>query len=107
MAQAMRVYALSLGARQTNTIDRLKAAGERGIFTAAEVGELSDAYQVIARLRLAHQLACLDIGAPPDNFIKPRTLGKTDRLLLKEAFKSVAWLQRGIEERFQTALVGG
>lgn len=107
MAQAMRVYALSLGARQTNTVDRLKAAGERGIFTAAEVGELSDAYQVIARLRLAQQLACLDAGAPPDNFIKPRTLGKTDRLLLKEAFKSVAWLQRGIEERFQTALVGG
>jgi CBS domain-containing protein len=107
MAQAMRVYALSLGARQTNTIDRLKAAGEQGIFTAAEVGELSDAYLVIARLRLAHQLACLDAGVPPDNFIKPRTLGKTDRLLLKEAFKSVAWLQRGIEERFQTALVGG
>ena len=107
MAQAMRVYALSLGARSTNTIDRLKAAGEQGIFTAAEVGELRDAYQVIARLRLTHQLACLDADVPADNFIKPRTLGKTDRLLLKEAFKSVAWLQRGIEERFQTAVVGG
>jgi CBS domain-containing protein len=107
IAQAMRVYALSLGCRQTNTIDRLKAAGEHGIFTSAEVGELSDAYQVIARLRLTHQLACLDSGVPADNFIKPRTLGKTDRLLLKEAFKSVAWLQRGIDERFQTALVGG
>ena len=107
IAQAMRVYALSLGARSTNTIDRLGVAGERGIFTPAEVGELSEAYQVIARLRLTHQLACLDAGVPPDNFIKPRTLGKTDRLLLKEAFKSVAWLQRGIEERFQTAAVGG
>ena len=62
---------------------------------------------MIARLRLAHQLACLDAGVPSDNFIKPRTLGKTDRLLLKEAFKTVAWLQSGIEERFQTALVGG
>jgi CBS domain-containing protein len=105
MAQAMRVYALSLGIRPTNTIDRLRAAGEQGIFTEAEVAELSDAYQVIARLRLSHQLACLDAGATPDNFIRPRTLGKTDRLLLKEAFRSVAWLQRGIEERFQTALV--
>jgi len=107
VAQAMRVYALSLGARPTNTVDRIKAAGEQGIFTAAEVSELRDAYQVIARLRLTHQLACLDAGAPPDNFIKPRALRRTDRLLLKEAFKSVAWLQRGIEERFQTALVGG
>jgi len=106
MTQAMRVYALSLGARATNTIDRLKAAGEQGTFTSAEVSELSDAYEVIARLRLAHQLARLDAGAPPDNFIDPRALGKTDRLLLKEAFKIIAWLQRGLEGRFQTRLVG-
>ena len=106
MTQAMRVYALSLGARETNTMDRLKAAGEQGIFTSAEVSELSDAYEVIARLRLAHQLARLDGGAPPDNFIDPRTLGKTDRLLLKEAFKTIAWLQQGLEGRFQTGLVG-
>lgn len=106
MTQAMRVYALSLGARETNTMDRLKAAGEQGIFTSAEVSELSDAYEVIARLRLAHQLARLDAGAPPDNSIDPRALGKTDRLLLKEAFKTIAWLQRGLEGRFQTGQVG-
>ena len=106
MTQAMRVYALSLGARETNTMDRLKAAGEQSIFTSAEVSELSDAYEVIARLRLVHQLARLDAGAPPDNFIDPGTLGKTDRLLLKEAFKTIAWLQRGLEGRFQTGLVG-
>jgi CBS domain-containing protein len=106
MTQAMRVYALSLGARETNTMDRLKAAGEQSIFTSAEVSELSDAYEVIARLRLAHQLARLDAGAPPDNFIDPSMLGKTDRLLLKEAFKTIAWLQRGLEGRFQTELVG-
>ena len=106
LTQAMRVYALSLGARETNTMDRLKAAGEQGIFTSAEGSELSDAYEVIARLRLAHQLARLDAGAPPDNFIDPRALGKTDRLLLKEAFKTIAWLQRGLEGRFQTGLVG-
>jgi CBS domain-containing protein len=107
VTHAMRVYALSLGVRDTNTLDRLRAAGEQGILAAAEVSELRDAYQLVARLRLRHQLACLDAGLPPDNFIRPRALGKADRLLLKEAFKTIAWLDRGVAERFQTGLVSG
>ncbi|MGH7414897.1 MAG: DUF294 nucleotidyltransferase-like domain-containing protein [Candidatus Rokuibacteriota bacterium] len=107
MTHAMRVYALSLGVRQTNTMDRLQAAGEQGIVTAAEVDELRDTHRFIARLRLTHQLACLDAGLPPDNFIKPRALGRTDRLLLKEAFKTIAGLQRDLEARFQAGLIGG
>lgn len=106
VTHAMRVYALSLGVRHTNTLDRLRAAGERDILTAAEVSETRDAYQLVARLRLRHQLACLDAGLPPDNFIRPRELGKMDRLLLKEAFKTIARLERGIEDRFETGLVG-
>lgn len=106
VTHAMRVYALSLGVRHTNTLDRLRAIGERRVLDSAEVSELRDAYQLVARLRLTHQLACLDAGLPPDNFIRPRALGKTDRLLLKEAFKTIASLARGVEERFQTGLVG-
>jgi CBS domain-containing protein len=105
ITQAMRTYALSLGVRDTNTLDRLAAAGARGLFTAPEVADLSDAYEIMARLRLAHQLTCLDAGRPPDNFLDPRTLGKADRLLLKEAFKTIAWVQRHLEDRFQTSLV--
>jgi len=105
ITQAMRTYALSLGVRETNTLDRLAAAGTRGLFSASEVTEVSDAYEVMARVRLRHQLGCLDAGAPPDNFIDPRTLGKADRVLLKEAFKTIAWIQRHLEDRFQTAMV--
>ena len=106
VTHAMRVYALSLGIRHTNTLDRLRAIEERSLLAADEVREVQDAYRLVARLRLRHQLACLDAGLPADNFIRPRALGKTDRLLLKEAFKTIAWLERGVEERFQTALVG-
>ncbi|HEY7652822.1 MAG TPA: DUF294 nucleotidyltransferase-like domain-containing protein [Methylomirabilota bacterium] len=105
LTQAMRAYALSLGVRETNTLDRLAAAGAHGLFIPSEVAELSEAWEVMARVRLAHQLACLDGGRAPDNFIDPRTLGKADRLLLKEAFKSVAWVQRHLEDRFQTTTV--
>jgi CBS domain-containing protein len=105
ITQAVRVHALSLGVRETNTVSRLQAAGTRGVFSAAEVAEIADAYEVVARVRLTHQLACLEAGLEPDNFIDPRVLGKSDRLLLKEAFRSIAWLQRHLEDRYQTALV--
>jgi len=106
VTQAMRVCALSLGVRETNTLDRLLASRREGLFSAREVDDLRDAHELIAHLRLTHQLARLDGGAPPDNFINPQTLGKADRLLLKEAFKTIAWLQRWTEDHFQTDLIG-
>lgn len=103
--QAMRVCALSVGLRETNTVDRLVSLGARGFYSETEVKEVRDAHEIISRLRLSHQLACLDAGLPPDNSLDPRTLGKVDRMLLKQAFKTVAWLQRDIGDRFRTALV--
>jgi len=105
MTQALRVYALSLGARETNTVDRLRAVEAHGAMSAAEARDLREAYEVISRLRLHHQLAQLDAGLPPDNYLDPEVISKSDRLLLKEAFKSVGWLQRMLEDRFQTNLV--
>ena len=105
MTQAMRVCALSLGARETNTLDRLHVAGERGLFTAGQVGDLRDAWEVVSRLRLGRQLECLDAGQPPDNFIDPETLRKMDRTLLTESFKTLGWLQRTIADRFMTELI--
>ena len=105
VTQAMRVYALSLGVRETNTVDRLLAVGRRGLLAQGQVEELRDAYEVISRLRLRQQLACMDAGRPPDNFIDPQELRKADQVLLKQAFKTVAWLQREVEDRFQTETV--
>jgi CBS domain-containing protein len=99
------VLALSLGLRETNTLDRLEAVGTRGALAASEVSDLREAYAVLGRLRLRHQLDCVDRGTPPDNHLDPRALGRTDRLLLREAFRAVARLQTAVETRFQTAAV--
>ena len=104
--QAVRVCALSLGLRETNTMDRLAGLGARGFYSEAEVKEVRDAHEIISRIRLSHQLARLDAGLPADNSLDPRTLGKVDRMLLKQAFKAVSWLQRDVGDRFRTALVG-
>jgi CBS domain-containing protein len=103
MTQAMRVYALSLGLRETNTVDRLHAIGRRDVLSPTQVTELRDAYEVLLRLRLAHQIAQVESGLPPDNHVDPRTFSKVDRLLLREAFRTLAWLQAMLADRFQTA----
>jgi CBS domain-containing protein len=103
VTQAMRVYALSLGLRETNTVDRLHAIGREGVLSASQVSELRDAYEVLLRLRLAHQIARVEAGLPPDNLVDPRTFSKVDRLLLREAFRTLGWLQSMLADRFQTS----
>jgi CBS domain-containing protein len=105
MTQGMRVLALSLGVADTNTLDRLRAAAERGLVAPEQADDLREAHEVIARLRLERQLACLDRGQPPDNFIDPERLRTSDRLLLKQAFKALGQLQRQIADRFHTELL--
>ena len=90
---------------ETGTLDRLGGAAAHGVFTTAELRDLTDAWEVLGRLRLRHQLACLAAGAEPDNHVDPAGLGKSERLLLKEAFRTVEWLQNSVEERFQTNTV--
>ena len=63
---------------------------------------MREAYDTVSRLRLAHQLRCLDEEGAPDNFVDPGRLGRGDRLLLKDALRTIAWLQRFLEDRFQT-----
>jgi CBS domain-containing protein len=105
LTQAARVHALGLGVPDTGTPERLAGATAHGVFTNAEMRDLADAWEILCRLRLRHQLACLDDGREPDNHVDPEALGKADRLLLKEAFRTVEWLQRSVEDRFQTATV--
>jgi CBS domain-containing protein len=102
LTQGLRVCGLSLGLRETHTLDRLSGAEAAGLLRPQDAGDLREAYEVVARLRLAHQLRCLDLGIPPDNFLDPRRLSRGDGLLLKDALHTVAWLQRFLEDRFQT-----
>src|SRR6185436_14914660 len=60
ITQAARVEALALGAPATGTLDRLAAAAAHGRFTSAELHDVIDAWEILGRLRLGHQLACLD-----------------------------------------------
>jgi CBS domain-containing protein len=103
---AARLAALEFGLQETNTVDRIRAAAERGLYSAEEAREITDAYQHLIRMRLVHQLERLAAGAPPDNDVDPSRLSRADTLLFRDALKTVEWVQSGIRARFGTDLLG-
>jgi CBS domain-containing protein len=102
---AGRLYGLSLALRETNTVDRIRAAAAQGLFEASEAREITDAYQHLMRLRLVHQLENLARGETPDNYITPSRLSRADALLMRDAMKTIARVQSGVRERFATDFV--
>ena len=103
---AARVHALALGLADTNTVDRFRSAAAREIYGTDEGREIVDAYQLIQRLRLAHQLARLERGETPDNRLDPRRLSRADALLLRDALRIVGQVQDGLRVRYATDLLG-
>jgi CBS domain-containing protein len=85
---AARVYSLAHALPQTNTADRLRAAGAAAVLPAAEAESMLAAFQHIQRIRLTHQ-AALDAFPANDgaNRIDPKQLNELDRRTLKEAFR--------------------
>lgn len=99
---AARLLALQLGLGETNTVDRFRAAGAAGALGALDVGEITDAFQHLMRLRLRHQLEQLERGAVPDNLVAPDALSHADALLFRDALQTVRKVQTAVRERFAT-----
>jgi CBS domain-containing protein len=102
---AARVHALELGLEETMTIARIEAAGQRGLYASEDVVEITDAYEHLLRLRLAHQLDRLAAGEAPDNYVDPDRLSHRDGLLLRDALKTVARVQGRLRERYATDFI--
>jgi CBS domain-containing protein len=99
---AARVHALELGMSETNTIDRFRAAQRHALYSPNEAGDIIDAAQHLMRLRLLHQLDQHTRGEAADNFVVPAQLSHADRVLLREALRTVGRVQAKMRERFAT-----
>jgi CBS domain-containing protein len=93
---AARVYSLAHGLPQTNTAERLRAAGASGALPAEEARSMLAAFLLIQRIRLDHQAALENLSTDDvPNRIDPKKLNELDRRTLKEAFK----LSRDLQSR--------
>jgi CBS domain-containing protein len=89
-----RTFAVASGAAANRTIDRLRAASSLGGLDPDLAVGLEEAFRLLWRIRLRHQVAQLRAGDDADDEVDPRQLGRLTRRSLREAFKLVTAGQR-------------
>ncbi len=97
-----RVYALSAGLPEINTVERLRAAAEAGVLSQEGAANLEDAFEFIATVRVRHQALQIKNGEKPDNYIKPEELSALERGHLKDAFSVISTMQNALSQRYQS-----
>jgi CBS domain-containing protein len=90
-----RVYGLEVGARSSNTIERLQAAAQAGLINRDTDETLAESYRFMLRLRLREQLRMIAQGKPPGNVISIRDLSSLERSRLRDVFRAIeSWQER-------------
>jgi CBS domain-containing protein len=87
---------LAAGVSSASTPARLRAAADAGTLEPDDARVLEEAFELIAGLRLTHQVAQIKAGEPPDDFVDPGTLSPLTRASLKDVFRAVAGVQRRV-----------
>lgn len=87
---------LAAGVTAASTTARIRASAEAGTLPTDDAAVLRDAFELCSAVRMEHQVGRLRAGEPPDDLIAPRHLAPLTRTALKEAFRAVARVQRGI-----------
>jgi CBS domain-containing protein len=96
-----RIYALSAGLPEVNTIDRLKSAARVQAVSKDGAANLIDALAFIGTLRMRHQARQLRRGEKADNFLSPDDLSRLERGHLKDAFALIDTMQESLGQRYQ------
>jgi CBS domain-containing protein len=87
-----RPYALEVGSRARNTLERLDAAVDAGLIGNDVRSTLRESYKFLLALRLRMQLAMVDEGRTPTNEVSLSDLTSIERSRLKDSLRAVrAW----------------
>jgi CBS domain-containing protein len=87
---------LAAGVSAASTRARIEAAEAAGTLGSEDAATLRDAFELVSELRMEHQVEQLRDGRTPGNLVEPATLAPLTKTTLKEAFRAVARVQRGI-----------
>lgn len=96
-----RIYALSAGLSVANTQERLESCAAAGEVSEQSARDLRDAFDVLSRLRIAHQVRQSVRGVQPDNHLALDELANLERSQLKEAFGVIQTLQGVLAQRYR------
>lgn len=96
-----RIYALSKGLKERNTLERIRALDEQKAYRGADAHAAKKACEFMTGLRLRHQIECIEMGKEPDNIINPSAMSDSDRKELIRCLKISKDLRQSIEINFR------
>lgn len=88
-----RLYAINFALEEANTLERLDRLKTRSFIGKELHDDITEAYNYLMQIRFRHQVAMLDKGEDPDNFISPDELNYMEKSALKKIFSQVGHLQ--------------
>ena len=98
LAEVVRILALEKGITVRSTLGRLRELRARNGYARAD--EIENALEHLHTLRIHQQLADIEAGKPPDEFVNPASLSNGERKTLKEAFQLIASLHDTLARRY-------
>lgn len=99
---------LTVGMVSGSTPARLAAAAGNGLLTDADATALREVFDLLQRLRMAHQIDQLAAGVPPGDVITLAELSPLSRSLLGDGLRQIAAVQRRVRgQAAARALQGG
>lgn len=101
-----RVLALAAGSTAQSTTSRIQAAAEAGMVGSDAAAALEEAFRVLRRARLSHQVWQLRTGRPIDDLVDPDRLDTGERAALRDAFGVIREVQSTVLERALRGAVG-
>jgi len=87
---------LTVGIVSASTPTRLEAAAGNGILSEADATILQEVFELLQRLRMAHQVDQLAAGLTPGDVITMSELSPLSRSLLTDGVREVAAVQRRV-----------
>jgi CBS domain-containing protein len=104
IVHGVRILALEHKISSTNTTERIKELNNVGLFDKRFASELIEAYDTLLGIRLRSMLSQKHTGEE-QNYVNPKLFSKTDRDLLKDAFKIVNTFKKFLTYRFHLGMV--
>jgi CBS domain-containing protein len=101
MVNAIRLLAVHQGIATPSTLERLDRLAESRFLSKEDAAFYSAGFETLMMFRIRENLKRVRAGESPDNTLDPRTLDKSETLLLKDALSAVSQLQKRIGKTFQ------
>jgi CBS domain-containing protein len=104
IVHGVRILALEYKIECTNTTERIKELNNAGLFDKRFASELIEAYDTLLGIRLRSMLSQKQ-ESEEQNYVNPKLFSKTDRDLLKDAFKIVNTFKKFLTYHFHLGMV--